>query len=239
MGSVWRGLPRGGAGLAAVTRQSFVWFWFNLGCCRQERRSGAILSPLGTSGPLDGLGALWCGPGCSAPTAAPSGPWWHGCWGIASLARRDCGPRVPLCPGIRPPAHRCAVPRGLRNPFSGFSARPAAAPRPHRRGRGAAGSSLQGERAPVQQLLGRRWTELRAAALAAGLARGFLVAALLGASGGEEVGARSSAGFRIVPCERSSVPLPVRREASRRLLLCILLPSSCAARALSKLLIRE
>lgn len=80
--------------------------------------------------------------------------------------------------------------------------------------------------------------ELGVAALAAWLVFGFLVAALLGASGEEEVGAGSSAGFRIVPCE-CSVPPPVWREASHRLLLCILLLSSCAARVLSKLLIRE
>lgn len=36
--------------------------------------------------------------------------------------------------------------QGLRNPFSGFSAKPAAAPRLHRHGRGAVGSSLQGRR---------------------------------------------------------------------------------------------
>lgn len=58
MGTVWRGLPRGGAGLAAVTCQSFVWFWLNLGCRRKERCSVVIFSLLWAS---RRVAVLWCG----------------------------------------------------------------------------------------------------------------------------------------------------------------------------------
>lgn len=238
MGIVWRGLPRGGAGLAAVTCQSFVWFWLNLGCHREERRSAVVFSPLGTFGPPAGLQSCGVG-GMLCPKRGSLGSVVAQCWGIVLPARRDCRPRVPVCPGICPPGHQCTTCKasGISSVVSLQSQLP---PRACTDMAGVQWvAACRGEGSPVQQLLGRHWMELGVAALAAWLVFGFLVAALLGASGEEEVGAGSSAGFRIVPCECFSVPPPVRREASHRLLLCILLLSSCAARVLSKLLIRE
>lgn len=71
MGIVWRGLPRGGAGLAAVTCQSFVWFWLNLGCHREERRSAVVFSPLGTFGPPAGLQCCGVGEDALPQTRLP------------------------------------------------------------------------------------------------------------------------------------------------------------------------
>lgn len=71
MGIVWRGLPRGGAGLAAVTCQSFVWFWLNLGCHREERRSVVVFSPRGTFGPPAGLQSCGVGEDALPQTRLP------------------------------------------------------------------------------------------------------------------------------------------------------------------------
>lgn len=108
MGIVWRGLPRGGAGLAAVTCQSFVWFWLNLGCHREERRSVVVFSPRGTFGPPAGLQSCGVG-GMLCPKRGSLGSVVAQCWGIVLPARRDCRPRVPVCPGICPPGHQCTT----------------------------------------------------------------------------------------------------------------------------------
>lgn len=68
----------------------------------------------------------------------------------------------------------------------------------------------------------------------------FVVAALLSrASREEEVGTCSAAGFWVLLCECLALLVSVREEASHHLMLCIPLPSSCAAPVWSKLFIRE
>lgn len=108
----------------------------------------------------------------------------------------------------------------------------------HQNNRGAVGG-LQGGSFCAAVSLGALSGAL-CSALAAGFGVACFVAALLSrASGEEEVGAYGAAGFWVLPCECSSLLVSVRGEASHHLMLCIPLPSSCAAPVWSKLFIRE